>query len=125
LKEVALTKGEIRMLSKQVGLSTWDKPAQPCLSSRFPYGASLTVDNLSRVEEAEAFLETLGLTQLRVRVHDDTARIETTPEGIQLLLDPKNNKRVVDRLTDIGYKHITIDMRGYRAGSMNESFKRH
>ena len=125
LKEVALTKAEIRLLSKQAGLTTWDKPAQPCLSSRFPYGASLTAENLGRVEKAEAFLGTLGLTQLRVRVHDDIARIETTPEGIQLLLDPENNKRVVAKFTDLGYKYITIDMRGYRSGSMNESIKRH
>lgn len=125
LKEVALTKAEIRQLSKQSGLSTWDKPAQPCLSSRFPYGARLTDEKLRRVEKAEAFLETLGLTQLRVRVHDDMARIETSPQGIQLLLAPENNQRVIDRLTELGYKQVTIDMRGYRSGSMNESLKQH
>jgi len=124
LKEVALTKAEIRQLSRQAGLPTWDKPAQPCLSSRFPHGTSLSEENLRRVEKAEAFLVTLGLTELRVRVHDEMARIETTPEGIKLLLKPENNQRVVDSFTDLGYRYVTIDMRGFRSGSMNEPLKR-
>lgn len=120
LQEVFLTKSEIRELSKRLELTTWDKPAQPCLSSRFTYGNELTDDKLRRVEKAEAFIAGLGVGQLRVRVDEDTARIETTPEGTKFLLEENINRKVVETLRRLGYKKVTVDPKGYRMGSMNE-----
>lgn len=120
LKEVFLTKPEIRELSQRLNLTTWDKPAQPCLSSRFAYGNEITNDKLRRVEKAEAYVASLGVGQLRVRVDEETARIETTPEGTRLLLEKKMNRKVVETLSRLGYQKVTVDPKGYRMGSMNE-----
>jgi len=124
LKEVFLSKQEIREISRRMGLSTWDKPAQPCLSSRFTYGNELTDEKLRRVEKAEAYIAGLGVGQLRVRVDDDTARIETTPEGIKILFEKDTNREVIDTLSRLGYKKVTVDPKGYRMGSMNEKLNR-
>lgn len=120
LMEVFLTKPEIRELSRRLGLTTWDKPAQPCLSSRFTYGNELTNDKLRRVEKAEAFVASLGVGQLRVRVDEDKARIETTPEGTRFLLKTDTNLKVIETLSRLGYQEVTVDPKGYRMGSMNE-----
>jgi len=120
LQEAQLTKDEIRALSKEMGLPTWDKPSLACLASRFPYGTPITKQSLLVVEEAEAFLHSLGIGQLRLRHYDKTARIEVEPREMHLLLDESNRQRIVTRLKELGYLYITLDLAGYRSGSMNE-----
>ncbi len=120
LIEAGLTKDEIRALSRERGLPTWDKPAMACLSSRIPYGTPVTVEALERVGAAEAFLRSLGLRQLRVRHHDDVARIELEPEDMALLLDAEVRSRVVERLKELGYRYVTLDLAGFRSGSLND-----
>lgn len=122
LREVALTKEEIRSLSRRMGLPTWDKPSFACLSSRFPYGSVISVEKLKQVDEAERFLRELGFLQVRVRHHGETARIEVLPEDMPRLLDAGG--RVSARLREIGYTYVTMDLKGYRTGSMNESLGR-
>ncbi len=124
LKEARLTKEEIRTLSREMDLPTWDKPPQPCLSTRFPYGAQITREKLSRVELAEEFLAGFGVKQLRVRVHGDIARIEVPREDMPIFLDEDTAKEIVDRFKALGYTYITLDIQGYRMGSMNEPLKR-
>ncbi len=126
LLEAELTKAEIRELSHERGLPTWDKPAMACLSSRIPYGTPVTVEALSSVDQAEAYLRTLGLRQLRVRHHvlpsgDTVARIETDDEGMALLLAGRHE--VSERLKALGYLYVTLDLAGYRTGSMNEALR--
>src|SRR3990172_2941883 len=104
LIEAGLTKEEIRALSHERGLPTWDKPAMACLSSPIPYRTPVTVEALSRVDAAEAFLRSLGIRQLRVRHHGDVARIEVEPEDMTLLLRVGNRELVVERLKELGYK---------------------
>lgn len=120
LKEAGFMKDDIRQLSKEMNLPTWDKPPQPCLSTRFPYGTTITKEKLTTVELAEQFLTELGLKQFRVRVHDDIARIEVLKEDMPLFLDDAISKRIVDRFKALGYTYITLDIQGYRMGSMNE-----
>ncbi|MEX2159597.1 MAG: ATP-dependent sacrificial sulfur transferase LarE [Dehalococcoidia bacterium] len=118
LIEAGLTKDEIRALSHERGLPTWDKPAMACLSSRIPYGTAVTVEALERVGGAEALLRSLGLRQLRVRHHDDVARIEVEPADMAALVEQR--ERVVEGLKALGYKYVTLDLAGFRSGSMNE-----
>jgi len=120
LQEAQLTKDEIRALSKEMGLPTWDKPSLACLASRFSYGIPITKQCLMVVDEAEAFLHSLGIGQLRLRHYDKTARIEVEPREMHLLLDEPNRQRIVSRLKELGYLYITLDLAGYRSGSMNE-----
>ena len=124
LKEAMLTKKEIRVLSKEMNLPTWDKPPQPCLATRFPYGATITKEKLSKVQLAEEFLAGFGVKQLRVRVHDDIARIEVPREDMLILLDEGTCNQIVDRFKALGYTYITLDIQGYRMGSMNEPLQR-
>jgi len=118
LIEAELTKAEIRALSKERGLPTWDKPAMACLSSRIPYGTPVTVQALDQIGAAEAFLRGLGIRQLRVRHHDDVARIEVEPEALPIVVEQR--ERIVRRLKNLGYKYVTLDLAGFRSGSMNE-----
>lgn len=120
LKEAELTKAEIRQLSKELGLPTWNKPALACLSSRIPYGEQVTVEKLAMIEQAEDFLRGVGFTQLRVRHHGDIARIEVPREDILHFWEGDVADRVVARLKQIGYKYVAVDLQGYRSGSMNE-----
>ena len=120
LVEAGLSKAEIRSLSRAMGLSTWDKPAQACLSSRIPYGTPVTVEALTRIAKAEEFLRGLGLKQLRVRHHDTTARIEVDPEDFASLLDDGARQRVTEYFRSIGYAYVTLDLDGFRSGSLNE-----
>jgi uncharacterized protein len=124
LMEAKLTKEEIRTLSKEMSLPTWDKPPQPCLSTRFPYGTTITREKLSKVENAEKFLAGFGFKQLRVRVHGDIARIEVPKEDMPILLNEDSSRKIVDRFKSLGYTYITLDIQGYRMGSMNEPLKR-
>ena len=118
--EAALSKADIRELSKDMDLPTWDKPAQACLSSRIPYGSMVTVEALTRIAQAEEFLHDIGIRQLRVRHHDTIARIEVEPQDFLTLTDEAVRERVVAKFREIGYSYVTLDLQGFRSGSMNE-----
>jgi uncharacterized protein len=120
LKEAQLGKNEIRVLSKKLGLPTWDKPAMACLSSRFPYFTSIDNESLRQIDSAEEYLRTKGLSQLRVRHHGQVARIEIDPTDFSVVMEKKTREEIVENLKKIGYRYITLDLVGYRAGSMNE-----
>ena len=119
LLELGFTKAEIRELSRQRGLPTWDKPAMACLASRIPHGSPVTVEALDQVGAAEAVLRSFGIRQVRVRHHGDVARIETDEPGMDLAFAPGNRARIVERLANLGFKHVALDLAGYRQGSMN------
>ncbi len=119
LMEAGLRKEDIRSLSRELDLPTWDKPSSPCLSSRFPYGEPITVDALKRVESAEKFLRSLGFRELRVRHHGDTARIELREEDIFKMLKPEIRLPVTEKLRALGYTFITLDLEGFRSGKLN------
>ncbi|MDR2301509.1 MAG: ATP-dependent sacrificial sulfur transferase LarE [Deltaproteobacteria bacterium] len=121
LREVRLTKDEIRVLSKRRGLSTWNKPSFACLASRFPYGEMITAQRLSRIDQAENYLLNLGLNQVRVRFHDqgELARIETDDEGLALLFDLPTRTKVAEYFRTLGFLYTAVDLLGYRSGSMN------
>ena len=121
LKEVGLTKEEIRTLSKELGLSTWDKPSYACMSSRFPYGQEITTGKLQMVSLAEDFLRSLGLRQFRLRHHEDVARLEVSQEEIPLAVERRD--AIVKKCKELGYTYVTLDLQGYRTGSMNETLK--
>jgi len=121
LQEAGFTKEEVRKVSRILGLPTWDKPSYACLSSRFPYGQTITAEAVGRVGQAEEFLRGLGLRQVRVRHHGDTARIEVPPEQISLLVGNAVRAQVVARFKELGYTYVTLDLQGYRTGSMNET----
>ena len=121
LVEVGLTKAEIRTLSQQMDLPTWDKPAQACLASRIPYGTMVTVEALNQIAKAERGLREAGFRQLRVRHHGDVARIEVPVEDLKLLIDEDTRQIVVKKLREAGYLYITMDLAGFRSGSMNEA----
>ena len=121
LMEVGLTKAEIRALSRARGLPTWDQPSMACLASRFPYGQEITEEKLRMVGEAESVLRGLGFGQLRVRHHDDRiARIEVEAADVPKLAGPEMAREVVEKLKSIGYVYVTLDLQGFRSGSMNE-----
>jgi len=121
LFEVGLTKAEIRAYSQERGLPTWDKPAMACLSSRFPYGTPVEVGALKKIDEAEAFLYDLGFSQVRVRHHDKLARIEVTADEVGRLMADEVREAVVRKLREVGYLYVTVDLAGYRPGSLNEA----
>jgi uncharacterized protein len=120
LKEAMFTKSEVRELSKGLGLSTWDKPSFACLASRFPYGEEITEEGLRMVDEAEGFLFGLGFKQVRVRHYGKLARIEILKEEMDRLMNDSLREKVVSHLRKIGYRYITLDLQGFRSGSMNE-----
>jgi uncharacterized protein len=120
LKEAGLTKEEIRHLSRELGLPTWDKPSFACLSSRFPYGDKITVEKLQMVEAAENFLRQFKFKQLRVRHHDKIARIELTKEDMVRVVTTDIGDKIVAKFKELGYTYVTLDLQGYRTGSMNE-----
>ena len=121
--EAGLSKDDIRVLSRLRGLSTWDKPAQPCLSSRIPYGAPVSIEALSRIAQAEACLKELGLRQFRVRHHETIARIEVEPEDMMPLLQPGVREKLVLDMRAIGYLYVTLDLAGFRTGNLNAALK--
>jgi len=120
LKEVGLGKEEIRVLSKQMDLPTWNKPSLACLASRFPYNSEIDKASLEQVAKAEEYLWSLGFSQVRVRHHDQIARVEVDPEGVHRLLEPDLRAKIVENLKRLGYAYVTLDLAGYRTGSMNE-----
>ena len=121
LMEAGLTKADIRALSRKLGISTWDKPSAACLASRIPYGTPITQERLLQVDEAERFLHSLGIAQVRVRHHGAVARIEAEAENLPLLLE--NRSQIVNRLRELGFAYVTADLEGYRSGSMNETLE--
>jgi uncharacterized protein len=123
LVDVQLGKEEIRLLSKEMGLGTWDKPAMACLATRIPYGDSITEKKLNMVEEAETFLANNGFRQFRVRHHGSVARIEVEPSEIEKLTAPNLRQRLVDKFRQIGFLHVAFDLEGYVSGSMNRAIR--
>ncbi|RII35711.1 ATP-dependent sacrificial sulfur transferase LarE [Clostridium chromiireducens] len=121
LKEAGLTKNDIRELSKELGLPTWDKPSFACLSSRFPYGNKITLPKLTMVDKAEQFLLDLGITQVRVRHHGEIARIEVAPTEREKFYNQKFMDRIGNEFKKLGFTYVTLDLLGYRTGSMNET----
>ncbi|KPK48085.1 MAG: hypothetical protein AMJ77_01015 [Dehalococcoidia bacterium SM23_28_2] len=124
LMEAGLTKDDIRTLSRQMGLPTWDKPAMACLASRIPYGTPVTAEALNRIAQAEEFVRSLGVRQLRVRHHDSVARIETDEAGMAILMTDENRQAVADRLRGLGYRYVTLDLEGYKRGSLNRALEK-
>ena len=120
LIEAGLSKEEVRALSRERGLPTWDKPAMACLASRLPYGTPITIEALNQIGAAEAFIRSLGVRQLRVRHHGHVARIEVEPEGMDVLMRDGNRGRVVEHLRELGFRYVTLDLAGFRSGSLNE-----
>ncbi len=120
LEEAELTKNEIRALSKELGLPTADEPASACLSSRIPYQTPITIESLSTVEQGEAFLRRLGFRQIRVRHHGRLVRLEFAPDELERALSEDMRQKLVHEFKCLGYKFVTIDLQGYRTGSLNE-----
>lgn len=120
LKEARLGKKEIRVLSKKLGLPTWDKPSMACLSSRFPYFTPIDNESLRQIDSAEEYLRTKGFSQLRVRHHGQMARIEIDPSDFSVIMEKQTREEIVENLKKIGYMYVTLDLAGYRTGSMNE-----
>ena len=119
LLELGLTKAEIRDMSRELGLPTWDKPAMACLATRFATGHEITNEGLARVEQAEQCLMELGFSKVRVRVHGELARIEVEPDMISRLTEAKTAALVSERLRRLGFRYVSVDLTGYQMGSMN------
>jgi uncharacterized protein len=120
LLEVGLTKAEIRQLSQAKGLPTWDRPASPCLASRIPYGIPVTPETLDKIAQGEKYLHSLGLRQVRLRHHGDIARVELDPADMAIVIKAEIRQNIVEHLKALGYKYVTLDLTGYRIGSLNE-----
>ena len=123
LMECKLTKNEIRELSKKYGLQTWDKPPYACLLTRIPYGNELNVEEFEKIEKAEKYLMDIGFRAIRVRSHNNLARIEVRKEERKKLFDENLMDQIVKKLKEFGFQYITLDMEGYRIGSFNETIK--
>ena len=121
LRYAQLTKEEIRILSKEMGLPTWNKPPFACLSTRFPYGEEITPQRLSMIDRSEQFLLDMGLHQVRVRYHGNLARIETDANGFEIITSSANREKIYAVFKEIGFTYVALDLLGYRTGSMNET----
>jgi uncharacterized protein len=119
LRLAGLTKSDIRELSHELGLRTWNKPALACLGSRIPYGERITIEKLTRIDKSEDFMRTLGFIQFRVRSHGDMARIEVSPEERTKLFDEKLLDTISKQLKSYGYQYVCLEMEGYITGSLN------
>ena len=117
LVEAGLTKDDVRKLAQEWDLSVWDRPSMPCLSSRIPYETKITVELLSRVDRAENIVRSMGVTDVRVRDYDDTARIEIRKEEIQIILN--RSEELNEKISDLGYRYVTLDLAGLRSGNLN------
>ncbi len=123
LVEVGITKTEVRQMAKEIGLPFWDKPPNPCLATRIEYGERITVEKLKMIEEAENFLKDMGFRQVRVRLHHGgIARIEVGKEEIEVFFDTKMLEDICGKLKTIGFNYVTLDLEGYRSGSMDSLF---
>ena len=124
LDEMGFTKADIREAARQMGLRVWDKPALACLSSRFPYGTAITPEKLTRVNRCERVLRELGFRVYRVRYHDELARIEVAPDEIEKLFRPDIREEILQRFKEAGFTYVSIDLQGYRTGSLNENVRK-
>lgn len=124
LRDAGLNKSEIRYLSKEMGLSTWNKPSMACLASRFPYGETITEEKLAMVGRGESFLAHLGFRQYRVRYHGDVARIEVMPDDFKTFANAHKRRRIIKAFREIGFNHVALDLEGYVTGSLNRSLPR-
>jgi uncharacterized protein len=120
LVEAGMSKSDIRELSRAMGLPTWDRPASPCLSSRFPYGTTITPDGLRQVEQGERILHAMGFRVARVRFHGEVARLEVEADEIARLLEPLTRATIDRELKQLGFRFVTVDLKGFRSGSLNE-----
>jgi len=120
LIEVGLSKSEVRELSRNVDLPTWDKPASPCLSSRIAYGTTVTIERLSKVDRGEEILREYGFREFRVRHHDQLVRLEISQSEMDRVLNQQIFKELAARFRELGFKYVTLDLEGFRSGSMNE-----
>jgi pyridinium-3,5-biscarboxylic acid mononucleotide sulfurtransferase len=120
LIEVGLNKSEVRELSRKAGLPTWDKPASPCLSSRIAYGTTVTIERLSKIDRGEEILRELGFREFRVRHHDQLVRLEISPAEMDRVLRRELVDELARRFRELGFKYVTLDLQGFRSGSMNE-----
>ncbi len=120
MKFAGLTKSEIRELSKNLNLKTWNKPSFACLASRFVYGEEITKSKLKMIEQSEEILLRLGFNQFRVRIHGNIARIEILPEDFIRIIQNETRTKIYDELKNLGFSYVTLDLKGYRTGSMNE-----
>jgi uncharacterized protein len=123
LAEAGMGKDEVRTLAREMGLSNWDLPSSPCLSSRFPYGEPITAPKLRAVAEGERLLRGLGFTTSRLRLHGDLARIEVNGPDIALAAEESARHAIVRRLRELGYVYVTLDLEGFRSGSLNEALR--
>jgi uncharacterized protein len=119
--DAGLTKHEIRRLSREMGLPTWDKPAMACLASRVPYGDPLDAERLARIDEAEEFLRASGFRQVRVRDHGSVVRLEVPPDDLPALIEPAMRARVTGALRAMGFAYVALDLEGYRTGALNRT----
>jgi uncharacterized protein len=124
LVDAGLSKADIRAASRDLGLPTWDRPASPCLASRFPYGTRIDAERLQRVAAAERILRACGFRELRVRFHDQVARLEVPVAEMERFLDPATRETIVRELKALGFGYVTLDLQGFRSGSLNESIRR-
>ena len=120
LRELGFTKTEIREISRELGLPTWNRQSFACLASRVPYGSEITPERLEKIRKAESLLRELGIKHYRVRDHGTIARIELDEDGMALVMKPENRKRVIGHMKSCGFTYITLDLQGFRTGSMNE-----
>ena len=120
LIEVGMSKAEVREFSRRVGLPTWDKPASPCLSSRIAYGTTVTIERLSKVDRGEQILREFGFREFRVRHHDTLVRLEIAPDELDRALQRDVIEQLAARFRELGFKYVTLDLQGFRSGSMNE-----
>ena len=124
LVDAGLSKDDVRALSRELGLASWNKPAAPCLSSRIAYGERVTAEKLSQVEQAEIYVRLEGFTEFRVRHHGDVARIEVPPGGIHEFFSNGRAERLAANIKSVGYKYVTLDLEGFRSGSLNEALSK-
>ncbi|HEX8687728.1 MAG TPA: ATP-dependent sacrificial sulfur transferase LarE, partial [Pyrinomonadaceae bacterium] len=123
LVEVGMSKREVRELSRRAGLPTWDKPASPCLSSRIAYGTPVTIERLATVDRGEEIMRSLGFRESRVRHHDELVRLEVAPAELGRALERRTADELARRFRALGFRYVTLDLHGYRAGAMNEILK--
>ena len=123
LKDCKLTKDDIRALSKKYNLTTWDKPASPCLSSRVPYNSTITLEKLLRIDKAENIIRDLGIKEVRVRDHEEMARIEIPKKDFEIFLKADEQSEITNQIKTLGYKYVSLDLNGFRSGSLNEVLK--
>jgi pyridinium-3,5-biscarboxylic acid mononucleotide sulfurtransferase len=123
LVEAQMTKSDIRRYSQELNLPTWDKPSSPCLSSRFPYGTEINLERLSKIGACELVMKELGFREFRVRYHGDLARIEVSQEEFDRLMEKPTRDTVVRKFKEIGFNYVSLDLQGYRTGSMNEALR--